>query len=225
MKIVGNYVLFEPYWDNHYMELGEGKIKIDPTFRKGHHQPVRGKVVAVPYRLRYGDSVMLDWDTPMELQPGDEIVVNYNEIHNSLRSYRRSYIIQDDRKLLFVRYDKINAAKRNGKIIPVNGYIYIEPIPPRSLDNLENPFLKENTRDRVWGVVRHVGSRNKAYFYSDEYKDDFDPPVGGVVGMMPHSDLYVESPDHLIFFEGKRMLKVQRPYITSLLEGVKAEER
>lgn len=224
MKVVGNWVLFEPYWDSHYIELGEGRIKIDPTFQRGHHQPVRGKVVAVPFRLRYGDSVMLDWDTEMELQPGDEIVVNYNEIHNSLRTWRRSYVIIDGRKMIFVRYDKINAAKRNGNIIPVNGYIYVEPIPPTALDPLQNPFLKENARDRVWGVVRHVGSRNKAYFYTDLYQDDFDPPVGAVVGMMPHADLYVESPDHPLFFDGKMMVKIQRPYITSVIDGVIARE-
>lgn len=224
MKIVGNWVLFEPYWDSHYVELGEGRIKIDPTYKKGHHQPVRGKVVAVPYRLRYGDSVMLDWDTEMELEVGDEIVVNYNEIHNALRSWRRSYVIIDGKKLLFIRYDKINAAKRNGKIIPVNGYVYVEPIPPKSLDSLQNPFLKENIRDRMWGIVRYVGKRNKAYFHTDLYKDDFDPPIGGVVGMMPHADLYCESPEHPIFFDGKMMVKIQRPYITSLLEGVKASE-
>ena len=217
-------MLFEPYWDHHYIELGEGKIKIDPTYERGHHQPVRGKVVAVPHRLRYGDSVMLDWDTDMELQVGDEIVVNYNEIHNALRSFRRSYFILNGKRIIAVRYDKINAGKRDGKIIPVNGYVYVEPIPPTALDPLENPYLKQNARDRVWGVVRYVGKRNRAYFHTDEYKDDFDPPVGGVIGMMPHADLFCESPDHPIFFDGKMMVKIQRPYITSLLTGVEARE-
>ena len=214
--------MFEPYWDSHYIELGEGKIKIDPSYEKGHHQPVRGKVVAIPYKLRYGDSVMLDWDCDMELMVGDEIVVNYNEIHNALHSWRRSYIVLDGKKVLMVRYDKINAAKRNGKIIPINGYVYIEPISPTSLDSLQNPHLKENKRDRVWGVVRHVGKRNRAYFYTDAYKDDFDPVVGSVVSMMPHADLYVESPDHPLFFDGQMMVKIQRPFITAVLEGVKA---
>lgn len=225
MKIIGNYVLFEPFWDSEQIDFSGNVMKIDPTYQRGLHQPVRGKVMAVPNRLRYGDSVMLDWDTPMELLPGDEIVVNYNEMYAALHSYRRSFVMIEGKKCVFVRYDKINVAKRGDKIIPVNGYVIIEPIPPTTLDALENPYLSKNSRDRLWGVVRYVGSRNRKYFFSDTYKDDFDPEPGDVVGMSPHSDLFVESPVNPLFFDGRTMVKVQRPYILSVIDGVKVKEK
>ena len=218
VKPLPNYILFRPYWDHDKIRVNGDRMQINTTYEPGYHQPVRGEVVETCDFLKYGmDNNTLDWSTDLEVQKGDEIVVNFNEacIANSGRYSRFVYV--DSEKLLLIRYDKIHVARRNGVIVPVNGYNIIEQIPPQNVHEYENPYLRKKKHDRTFGIVRHVAKKIRHYKYLPMINEVIDLEEGQVITIRKDADLFVESPNHYEFFKDKPMMKIQRVYITGLV--------
>lgn len=91
--------------------------------------------------------------TKMEVKEGDTVYINLSE---SLNTFIYSF---KGKKYYTIKYDSIVCAVRDDKIIPVNGYVLIEPIERvRKALSHEVKYIVPNE-----GRVCHMGSRNMEY--------------------------------------------------------------
>jgi hypothetical protein len=211
-----NYILFKPFWDAHVAKHGEYKFFVDTSYDVGEHQPVHGTVVAVPDRLDYEHSDLLDWDTEMELQAGDEVVCDFFDVFCALNELPHRWLEVDGEKMLMIRYDRVLAARRGEEIIPLNGYIFCSAIKPEDLSPLERVEWRKVKHDKRFGKVEYVGKRLKGYRYPPVSADDYDLNVGSVVAWDKACDIPVEHPLHKNFFK-ETMFRVHRRDIIGII--------
>jgi hypothetical protein len=214
IKPLPNFILFRPYWDHKEISIGDSSIPLNTSYEQGYHQPVRGEVVEVCERLDYRmDRTTLDWKTEMELQKGDQVVINYNEAFTANSGKYPRYVVVGGERLLIVRYDRVYAARRGDEVIALNGYNLVERMDPQDLVNYEMAHMRKRKHDRTFGIVRHVAKRLGEYKYLPGAVDDFDVEVGDIVVIHKNADLLVESPNHFNFFPGVQMMRIQRVYV------------
>ncbi len=217
---LSNHVIYLPYWkEGSEVKIGDLKFTIDKSYAPGEHQPIHGKILAVPPFLDYDfTNQSLDWDTNMELCVGDEVVCNFYDVFQAIEGTTRKQIKFGDEEALLIRYDRIYAAKRDNEIVPINGYVFVEPIAPVDLDKFENVNWRKHKHDTRFGIVRHVGSRLKKYKYDPYAVDDFDPEIGQIYAFDNACDLVVEHDEHRKFFD-KKMFRMQRKNIIGKVSG------
>lgn len=109
----------------------------------------------------------VQFDVSMELKENDFIYFHYN-VHAAAE--RDGLILREGKNLLIlIPYDMIFLAIRNEKIIPVNGWVLIEPIKEEG-----SLMLIERRPSQTKGVISHMGSPVRNYLaYPDETDDDF----------------------------------------------------
>jgi len=122
----------------------------DATLNKpnqsGAHKCQTGIVKSVG--VLYKDK--MKWETTNELQEGDLAVYYFND-----DAWNKSrYWIDGEDVYFFIRYENIYFVIREEKIIPVNGYVLVEPI-----DTPTN-FLTEHIKEKskTYGIVKHIGT-------------------------------------------------------------------
>ena len=192
---LNNWVLIKPNRGEDEIVLNKGehnemKFYIDFRFDPTKHAPTVGEVVRVPEKLYYSrsNSNSTEWLTDMELREGDTVLYSYLSASIALGMEQNTYghtyedkrivtVEGDDNIYILVKYDKIYVAKRNEDVIPVNGYMLIEPLERKSIDTfLHLPdIVKEANKDSsMYGVVRYKGSRIEEYRGRPMYKDPQD---------------------------------------------------
>lgn len=125
----------------------------------GQHAVTELKVIAAPDCITWHDTppefipdCFMDWQPEMEIRPDDIAIVlygsiswvNYDEEHKGRMQGRR--MIDGEDVYYWIPYSAIYCIIRDGQIIPVNGYVLIEPI---KNEEKETPLITEVSQDEV----------------------------------------------------------------------------
>lgn len=222
----GNYVLIKPYMDMRTSSNIEGVV-LDMTFEEEKHAARVGEVIAVPEKLYYTEQGpdSLPWDTDMEIQVGDEVTYHFLSATTATDRHWERYVEFDGEIYIFVNYDRIFTAKRNGEIICLNGFVLVEPV-----EKVNNRYLPENFsfsdtykgKDKYFGRVRFMGSLVRSYRLSRKIvhgPDQDDIKEGDLILMDKVCDIPLEYPFHAMLNGNKVYYRVQRRYIRAILHA------
>jgi hypothetical protein len=202
IEILNNWVLVLP--DNDYSKFKSG-MDIADIFEPGKHISVWGKVLQLPKELvcyqslikrlmaykesedlrgfmQKLNSLSLEFDTENELQVGDRVAFKYVAKMNAQTD--DLYVQTERGQAIFVPYDLIYLAKRGERIVPINGWLLVEPF------TMDEAQVREECRGMVFnarnyekdgiGIVRHAAKPLKGYLIGD-YIDDDKIQVGDTV--------------------------------------------
>ena len=236
-KTFGNrvYVKLDP--PNDHIERVPGiRIEIDTSYEPEKHLTRTGTVVAVPEKLIYKrGSDYMEWKTEMELQVGDRVVMYYLAVYNCIKNgaYEKDYEYYHGKRsdkyeeFVYMKYQNIYAAIRNGKVIPINGYVLVEPIDDPVLAHKKKEAEgkkiqlvvegKPNNTHAVYGRIVYIGTPNKEYIESYLSDENIDVKVGDEVIMKRISDIPMEYEYHAKVDGGRKLFRLQRHEILSVL--------
>lgn len=224
---VGNtvMVLLDP--DNDHIELKSGgKLHLDTSFEPEKHIVRIGTVKSVPKSLVYvregGDT---PWKTKMELEVGDKVVMYFLAVQNCLIPEKRAFIKNEEGTTIFIQYKNIYATIRNGNIIPVNGYVLVEPIEDPEWERKVNKAKelglelvdnrKPSNTNVCYGRIAYMGEKNEEYFDLEKSDEGYSAKVGDVIVMKKIRDIPIEYEYHTKM--GRKLYRVQRPDILAVL--------
>lgn len=201
------------------------------------HQPIpdRAKVFDEKYMDEYRRNNPpvpysgMDWKTEMELQIGDKVVMYYLAVDNCMKqgAYEKDYEFYHDKmndrkeEYIWVKYQNIYVAIRDGKIIPINGFVLVEPMEntvhehkKKEAENRKIKLIRDNKSNNthaVYGKVAYMGKPNIEYkegHLSDIGYDNVQ--VGSEIIMKKISDIPMEYEYHAKVDGGKKLYRIQR---------------
>lgn len=224
LKMLNNYVLIHPDYDRYEKD---GELAINTTYEKQKHAPTSGKVVAVPSHLNYVsneyDKDSLLYDTDMELQVGDTVIFGYNAIQMALSSQKMMgdmILLRYDSLYCAVRPPEITSSALPPQIIMLNGYIIVEAITDKVQQNMiASPLEDINTYQK--GIIRNIGTGNRAYRLYEEISGDPDGLEAGqtVLFHLQHS-IPLQYQMHSIIDSGKELYRMQQKDVTAVIQEV-----
>jgi hypothetical protein len=237
MKIANNKVLILP--KGHY--TSDGVFELYDSFNPERHWSVSGQVVMLPDRLVCNHGYIeelrknrnpisqkiiqeavrtsLDFETYNQLEIGDMVWFRYNNHANVLDD--GEYIEYKNVKLLLIDYDTLYLALRKENQIPLNGWIFVEPIDysKDELVALGGGFEKWVKDERVPGVgiVRLTGEPNSCYI--DGKPEGQDIPVGKKILFRRTLNVPIEWAYHKELNEGKYpYYRMQRKDVLAIID-------
>jgi hypothetical protein len=228
-QTLGNNVIIKLDPENKVIKTKSGlELFVDTSFEPEKHVVRIGTVEAMPDELIYHHGKTgYPWKTKIELQVGDRVVMYFLAIQNCLRPERKSYWKEGAAIRIAIKYHNIYAIIRDQNIIPINGYLFVEPLDdPAWLDkkerfekiNLNLPDLRKPSNvDVSYGKIRYMGSPNEEY--ADFYKSDLnhDEEVGDAIVMKRIRDIPVEYEYHAKIDNGSKLYRIQRHDILAIL--------
>lgn len=222
-RSAGNHVMVELDPENDHIKMKDGgQLYLDTSYEPDKHVTVLGTVKAVPTNLHFDpeNPSYMPWDTVMELREGDRVIMHYLAVMNAFRPEIKKYLVQDGKRLIFVQYRSIFCMIRNEKIIPINGYCLIEPMPDRYIERLKERadtaglilagMNEKNNKRVVYGTVAYTGIPNKRYFDKIYTDNGVEVSQGDEVVMRKISDLPTEYEYHAKLDNGRKLYRVQR---------------
>ena len=215
--------------ENKFIKLKSGiKLLVDTSFEPEKHIVRIGTVEKVPTRLNYKHGhTGFPWQTEVELQEGDKVVMYFLAIQNCLRPEKKCYHKEGDDVWIYIKYNNIYAAIRDGKIIPVNGYVLVEPVEDPAWIVKEEQYKRLNLElvdlrkpsltDVSYAKIKYMGTPNQDY--ADDYKSDehHEEQVGDTIVMKRIRDIPVEYEYHAKIDGGKSLFRIQRHDILAVL--------
>ena len=226
----GNNVLIKLDKVNDSIKLKNGTdLYVDTTFEPEKHITVTGEVFGIPSRLYYSGipNKGMPWKTPIEIKLGDRVVMYYLAVQNCFRKEMFRAIVEGEDRYIFIQYHNIYAIVRDGVLMPINGYVLVEPcenpewnFTRERLNKLGLAAVKLNEKsnvDVVYGIVRYFGRPNDAY--TDGKSDDgVGVNYGDIVVMKRITDLPLEYDLHAKIDGGKKYWRTQRKNILAIYE-------
>lgn len=209
LKLIPNRVLVRTINKQSETTVGSMKIRLDTGFSEEQHAPVTGVVISVPSTLIPEN---MPWETDMVLMPGDEVVYSYETcVYCMNPETGREFHDEENNQYLMVDYEDIFAAKRNGEVIPVNGYLLVEPLTEEVISAIKLPVEKSGKIGRV----AITSPKNKRYFAAGKERTDvydFNDPInpGDYVVFTKYSDLPLEYELHNSIDGAKQYFRMQR---------------
>lgn len=226
-RTFGNNVLVKLDEDNDKYKYPSGlEIYIDNSFEPEKHITVTGEIYGIPKKLKYNGQGGISWDTDIEIQIGDKVVMYYLAVINAFKAESCKAIFEGTDKYVFISYESIYAVIRDGVIIPVNGYCLVEPCENPAWARLQERMKllgleavqlnNKNNTDVVYGIARYVGKPVMEYIGGRTDKGvDVNP--GDTVVMRRISDVPVEFDMHAKLDGGKKYWRVQRRNILAII--------
>lgn len=197
------------------------RLHINPHFEPEKHSATQGVVVAVPDRLKFNkDHNLLRWKTEMEIQEGDEVLIDWDAAFRAREM--GMYEKKGDDIYIIVKYHDIFLARRNGKTIPLNGLVFVEMV---ANDDLPEELLtKEQIRMKNSSIVIPGGKKKSVRYCRvvlcgepvqdkckiDRAKDYLDVKLnpGDIVVVKNHAMIPMEYYMHKTFMPEKEVYKV-----------------
>ena len=162
----------------------------ETDWRPAEHTNRISEVILPPESLFFNDKSnrSLPWKTEIEIKKGDIVWHDFMAANNCI-VIKTDKQPEEEYKLL--DYNDIYVIKRNGDLIPINGYILCEEVKEKKSD-LE---ISEKT-DKRFGRVAYVGKKNKRY-QNPHITEDIDISVGDII-IKRRADVHIllESEDH-----------------------------
>ncbi len=225
IKLLNNSVLVLIEDRHDEIKHGTLTLKLDTSFEIGKHAPNKGIVIKVPEKYIYSKESHIntgDWDTDIEIEEGDLVWFDYlaGIECNQIECKGKLYYVLPYHTLYVARragnYTLMADYKPSEKVIPLNGYVLLEPI-----INKEKFIKFEIEReDAKYAIVAYSGSCNKKYGDS-KYYDDPAIKAGEMVIYGKVLGLFLEQEEHSSFNEDKRYRAIQRRHLTGILESKK----
>jgi hypothetical protein len=228
-KTFGNHILIRLDAENDHIKLKGGMtLYVDSTYDPEKHATVTGTVFGLPSHLTYTGkaNVGMPWKTDMELQEGDKVIVYYLAILNAFKPEQKRFFTKDNERYVFIPYQSIFVAIRGDQIIPINGYVLVEPCGDPWMEETKNRFKKIGielvTNDKSntnvsFGIVRYIGKPNKGYCDYGNIDDGVNVKVGDKVVLRKISDIPLQYPLHAKLDGGKLFWRVQRRKILAVI--------
>lgn len=217
MKLVPNRVLVKITDTKDTVKLGDMTIGIDKQFSEEKHAMTTGIVVnhcgpLVPDKM--------DWETENVLMINDFVVFSYESAIYCLDPLKgRHFFDENANQYLLIDYGDIFTARRNEEIIPVNGYLLVEPVTEEIISEFKLPI----TTSMRYGKIAHVSPKNKRYFAAgrernDVYDFDEELKVGDFILFSKFSDLPLEYDIHRSLQGSKPFFRMQRRDIYDIIK-------
>lgn len=169
-QVISNYVLIKPNIVKNQYKLPNGKTMIFAKTKITEHFGVTAEVIKVPEKLTMPKDRFDKWKVDMELEEGDTVWVDYLPLMAKLGELDAPAEYISDKKI-FISYFDIYGTKRDGKIIPINGNIYIEPVEYKIETNLKIPDNIKKKKKFI-GKVFAKGKPCKYYYDGKDYSYD-----------------------------------------------------
>jgi len=226
---VGNTVMVKLDPENDMIETKSGfKIAIDTSFEPEKHTVRVGTVLSFPKKLIYNNTPdSMPWDTEMELQEGDRVIMYFLAVMNCLVKEKKAYIKEGKELTIFIKYHNIYAVIRDGKIIPINGYVLVEHMEDPAWiklqeeakkSGLEIPDLRKSSNTNAcYGKIAYMGIPNKEYKEPNKSDVGITAKVGDSVIMKKVRDIPMEYDLHTRAPEGKKLYRIHRHDILAIL--------
>jgi len=225
-KTLNDYVFIKLDPENKSIRLRNGcELFVDTTYEPEKHATVEGEVWGLPSHLSYTGTPNkgMPWKTRMELRYGDKVIIYYLAVVNALKKENSRYIIEGKDRYIFVPYQNIYAVIREGKVIPVNGYVLFEQVEDPSITRdrermkalgLELVTLNTRTNTHViYGKIKYTGEPNQEYVDENYSDEGVDVKEGDVVVMRKISDIPLQYDLHSKIDGGAKYFRVQRKAI------------
>ena len=222
-KTVGNNIMVELDGENDHIKTKDGgELYLDTSYAPEKHVTVTGIVKAVPTNLIFNpeDPNMMPWDTDLEIQVGDRVIIHYLAVMNCFRKEIKKYWAEDGKRFVFIQYRSVYCILRGQEIIPINGYCLIEPMPDRYIESLEERadtaglilagMKEQNNKRVVYGRVAYTSIPNRSYFDAIYTDNGVDIIPGDEVVMKRISDIPTEFEYHAKIDGGRKLWRVQR---------------
>lgn len=223
-KMLGNNLCIKLDPENNVIKTPSGfSLQLDTTFEPDKHVVRVGTVEAIPdYLINNGP-----WETDIEIQVGDRVVMYYLAVQNCLRPERKHFIKYFDEVWIFLKYHNIYAVIRDGEIIPVNGYLLVEPQEDpewirlnkeANEKGIELVDMRQPSKTHVtYGKIAYMGKPNGKY--RDAYKSDlhYDLEIGDTIIMKRIRDIPVEYEYHAKLDGGRKLWRMQRHDILAVV--------
>jgi co-chaperonin GroES (HSP10) len=245
---LSNRVQVELDPDNDFIVTPKGvRLLVDTTFEPEKHVVRVGTVTSLPEKLYYRRKLHINlsaeelknqsstrlrydgmpWKTEMELKIGDRVVMYFMAVQNCLRNEYKWYVREGKTIRIFIKYQNIYAAIRDGKVIPVNGYVLVEPVEDpdwiRKLEKaksagLELPDLrKPSNTNVVFGRIVYQGIPNQEYYEETLSDAHHEEKIGDVVVMKKISDIPIEYEYHAKIDGGRKLYRLQKHDILAVV--------
>lgn len=223
---MGNMVMVKLDPENDKIKTSGGTtLYVDTSYEPEKHITVTGTVVDIPKKLKFDlkGFARIPWVTDIEIQKGDKVVMYYLAVQNCFRPEHKRFIRDGDDRYVFISYRNIYAAIRNNTVIPVNGYVLIEPIEDPEIKKQQDKLIKPVVLDNksrtkvVHGRVVYVGAPVKEYLDSDQSDENIDISPGDEVIMRKVSDIPLEYELHATIDRERKLYRTQRPDILAVL--------
>lgn len=218
LKLPNNWVCVSIDDSNEWINLPNGeKLKLDISYETEKHSQTVGKVVKICDNLFYHKKLIPShpWKVPMELQEGDIAIFHFLSVSNSKKMGH--VMDEDNKRYVFMPYSEIFCAIRDGKVVPVNGWILVEPeekeLPQTTFVIPEMAKGKSETR----GTVLYAGAPVEDYKDYD-YGHDPEVNVGDKITFKRLDAIPLQYEFHNLL--GKTLYRMQRKDVLAILEEV-----
>ena len=220
MQLLINHILIKPDEGYDLVEMGSlGKMfALDTSYNPGFHNVSSGVVVAVPdqlyFNLQDSHEVSLRYNTELEVQPGDKVVVHYMAIAQAIQ---RGRIIDG---CALVKYDGLMVRIRGEEIHPLNGIILAEPLEQTTLThNVILPDKAKGNQSKSKSVVRYAGTPLKGYYdYPDEGADGITAiKTGDIIIHKVYDAIKIQYDLHQVFDKNKTLYRMHQRDIDSVI--------
>jgi len=206
MKQLNNLVLIKPNTSHYeHITLKSGLVLwFDQSFEKEQHACTSGTIVGLPEKVVYPKP----FKPQMELQIGDEVIFHYLDHSNA-----KSNGTMDKDGNMFLPYDFLYLAIRNGEVIMLNGYIVVEGIKETISSNkliIPDANIKQ---DETKGIVRYAGT---------PLEDGFDYPeiLPGMKIVFPkHCSVPLQFQLHQIVDPDKVLYRMRYSDILAIMDS------
>lgn len=229
-KTFGNHILLKLDAENDHIKLKGGMtLYVDNTYEPEKHQTVTGEVCGLPSHLTYtgAPNQGMPWKTDMELQEGDKVICYYLAILNAFKPEQKRFFTKDNERFVFIPYQSIFVAIRGDQIMPINGYVLVEPCDDpfmentkKRLQNIGLELVTLNTKSNThvsFGKVKYLGKPNREYCDEGNTDDGVNVKEGDTVVMRKVSDIPLQYPLHQKLDKGVVYWRVQRRKILATL--------
>ena len=237
---MSNWILIELH-DKNTDRITKGGIRTTTTTTwdsdgmEGQNIDRIGKVTQLPKKLYYVDDEScggsMPWDTDIELEVGDEVLIKPAAMYNAAR------FLIDNKEYRLIQYSEILCGKRKEEYIPINGYVFCELVDQEKINVLD--VLKKDT-DKNYGIVKYMakpvvyqaeeikerrrlgyGTDNNAGFWSQNFRQD-DQGVEIELKdkiMVRKADIHIrtEYEHHTRFFD-QMYIVIQRKDIVAIVK-------
>lgn len=208
-----NKVLVQIAERNIEKKTESGVILIAPTdtdWNPAIHSDRHGVVYAVPPSLRFDRTPYgMSWETEMELAVGDEVWFDFMDSENCV-----VLDCDDGNDYKLIEYENIYVARREGEIIPLNGYCLFSDYIIEAASKFDP---SDGQVDPRYGYVEHIAYFNMQY-QTKMFSDYFNLLPGDKV-MFGHraKRYYVEEERYKTLEQMYR--PVQRRNVAAMMDG------
>ena len=146
---------------------------------------------------------------------------------NAFKPEQKRFFTKDNERFVFIPYQSIFVAIRGDQIMPINGYVLVEPCDDpfmentkKRLQNIGLELVTLNTKSNThvsFGKVKYLGKPNREYCDEGNTDDGVNVKEGDTVVMRKVSDIPLQYPLHQKLDKGVVYWRVQRRKILATL--------